>query len=64
MAAVVLYVRIDEDLLEWIREQSGRTGVPMAKVTEALLARARAEGFEVTGPAVIIPPACARLARR
>lgn len=52
MATGVLYVRIDEQLLEWIREQSGSTGVPMAKVTEAILAWARAQGASVSGPLV------------
>jgi hypothetical protein len=52
MATGVLYVRIEEDLLDWIREQSGRTGMPMARVTEALLAWARGQGAEVDRPAI------------
>ena len=49
MATGTLYVRIDEDLLEWIREQSGTSGVPMARVTEALLRWAREHGACLTG---------------
>jgi hypothetical protein len=49
MATGTLYVRIDEDLLEWIREQSGVTGVPMARVTEALLRWALEHGACLTG---------------
>jgi len=58
MATGVLYVRIDEDLLEWVREQSGSTGVPVAKVTGALLAWARERGARVTGGVAVLAAVC------
>lgn len=41
----VLYARLPADLVEWIRQQSDRSGLSMAQATGAILAYCRSAGL-------------------
>lgn len=50
-ATEVLYARLPADLIEWIRQQAGRSGMSMAAAAGMMLAYCREAGLTLEPPA-------------
>jgi hypothetical protein len=49
--AKILYVRIPDELHDYVTELAEESKLPVARVVEAILSRARADGVSVTARA-------------
>ena len=45
----VFYIRIDDDVDEWVRAEAERAGMSLARAVNALLAEARDRGWQLGG---------------
>ncbi len=52
----VLYARLPADLVEWIRQQAGRSGLSMAAAAGMMLAYCREAGLQLEPPPRLVLP--------
>lgn len=52
-----IYARVSLDAKRWLDEQTARTGIPIAKILDAILQDAMRRGvrLEVSYPVIVVP---------